>query len=82
MTFAQLHYFLSQNIGGGQNIICPPCSIVGGDMFPRPPINSVPVCNEQTFKIFLSQNKFIEAWQRQTPPIFNWFTDIFRVKNA
>jgi len=33
-------------------------------------------------QIFLSQNKFIEAWQRQTPQIFNWFTDIFRVKNA
>jgi len=28
----------------------------------------------------LSQNKFIETWQRQTPRIFNWFTDIFRVK--
>jgi len=31
----------------------------------------------KTIKIFLSQNNFIEAWQRQTPPIFNWFTDIF-----
>jgi len=39
-------------------------------------------CNEKTIKIFLSQNKFIEAWQRQTPRIFNWFTDIFRVKSA
>jgi len=28
----------------------------------------------------LSQNKFIEAWQRQTPPP-QVFTDIFRVKN-
>ena len=25
----------------------------------------------KTIKIFLSQNKFIEAWQRQTPPIFD-----------
>jgi len=31
----------------------------------------------KTIKSFLSQNKFIEAWQRQTPRIFNWFTDIF-----
>jgi len=36
----------------------------------------------KTTKFFLSQNKCIEAWQRQTPRIFNWFTDIFRVKNA
>jgi len=36
----------------------------------------------KTIKTFLSQNKFIEAWQRQTPRILNWFTDIFRVKNA
>jgi len=36
------------------------------------------VTNE-TIKIFLSQNKFIEAWQRQTPRIFNWFTENFRV---
>jgi len=35
---------------------------------------------KKTIKIFLSQNKFIEAWQRQTPRIFNWLTDIFRVK--
>ena len=34
----------------------------------------------KTIKIFLSQNKFIEAWQRQTPRIFNWLTSIFRVK--
>ena len=34
----------------------------------------------KTIKICLSQNKFIEAWQRQTPRIFNWFTNIFRVK--
>jgi len=32
--------------------------------------------------VCLSAEKFIEAWQRQTPRIFNWFTDIFRVKNA
>jgi len=36
----------------------------------------------KTIKIFLSQNKFIEAWQRQTPRIFNCFTDIIRVKNV
>ena len=34
----------------------------------------------KTTKIFLSQNKFIEACQRQTPRIFNWLTNIFRVK--
>ena len=34
----------------------------------------------KTIQIFLSQNKFIEAWQRQTPPIFNWLNNIFRVK--
>jgi len=31
-------------------------------------------------KFFLSQNKFIETWQRQSPRIFNWLTNIFRVK--
>jgi len=36
----------------------------------------------KTIKIFLSQNKFIEACQWQTPRRFNWFTDIFQVKNA
>ena len=34
----------------------------------------------KTIKIFLSQNKLIEAWQRHTPRIFNWLTNIFRVK--
>jgi len=34
----------------------------------------------KTIKIFLSQNKFIEAWLRQTPRLFNWLTNIFRVK--
>jgi len=34
----------------------------------------------KTIKIYLSQNKFIEAWQRQTPRIFNSFTIIFQVK--
>jgi len=34
----------------------------------------------KTINIFLSQNKFIEAWQRQTPRICNWLTNIFRVK--
>jgi len=37
---------------------------------------------KKQLQIFLSQNKFNEAWQRQTPPIFNWFTDSFQVKNA
>jgi len=35
MTFAQLHYFLSQNIGGDKRYYVPPCSKVGGDMSPR-----------------------------------------------
>jgi len=34
----------------------------------------------KTIKIFLSQNKFIEAWQRQTPQIFHWLANIFQVK--
>ena len=34
----------------------------------------------KTINIFLSQKKFIEAWQRQIPLIFNWLTNIFRVK--
>jgi len=34
----------------------------------------------KTIKIFLSQNKFIEAWQRQIPRIFHWFTDNFECK--
>jgi len=34
----------------------------------------------KTIKIFVSQNKFIEAWQRQTPRIFNRLTNIFRMK--
>jgi len=34
----------------------------------------------KTIKIFLSRNKFIEAWQRQTPRIFNWLTYTFRGK--
>ena len=34
----------------------------------------------KTILIFLSQNKFFQAWQRQTPLIFNWLTNIFRVK--
>jgi len=40
MKFAQLHYFLSQNIGG-KNILSPPCPKVGRDMPPVPPLNSV-----------------------------------------
>ena len=44
----------------------------------------------KTIKIFLSENKFIETsniqipieYSSQTPLIFNWFTDIFRVKIA
>jgi len=34
----------------------------------------------KTIKIFLSQNKFIEAWQRQTLRITKWLANIFRVK--
>jgi len=42
MTFAQLHYFLSQNIGGGQKILCPPLfKSWGGHVPPVPSINSV-----------------------------------------
>jgi len=37
MTFAQLHYFLSQKHWEGQKILCPPCSNVGGELSPRPP---------------------------------------------
>ena len=28
--------------------------------------------------MFLSQNKFVEAWQGQTSRIFNWLANIFR----
>jgi len=34
----------------------------------------------KTIKNFQSQNKFIEVWQRQTPRILNWLTNIFQVK--
>ena len=34
----------------------------------------------KTIKIFLSQNKLIETWQRQTPRIFHSFIIILRVK--
>ena len=34
MKFAQLHYFLSQNIGGNKKILCPPCR---GEMSPPSP---------------------------------------------
>ena len=34
----------------------------------------------KTIRIFLSQNKFTEAWQRQTPRTFSKLTNIFRVK--
>jgi len=44
MKFAQLHYFLSQNVGG-QKILCPPCPKVVGGM-PLAPINLVPVSSE------------------------------------
>jgi len=39
--FAQIHYFLLQNIGGAKDIMSP-CPKVGGTCPPRPPINSVP----------------------------------------
>jgi len=43
MKFAQIHYFLSQNVGGDKRYYVPPCPKVGEDMsLPSPPINSVP----------------------------------------
>ena len=42
IKFAQVHYFLSQNVGGGQKISCPPLSKSWGACPPRPPINLVP----------------------------------------
>jgi len=41
VKFAQLHYFLSQNVGGPKDIV-PHCPKVGGHVLPVPPINSVP----------------------------------------
>jgi len=34
MKFAQLHYFLSQNVGGGKRHYVPPCPNVGGHVPP------------------------------------------------
>jgi len=42
MKFAQLHYFLSQNIGGTKYIISHSVQKLWGTFSPRPPINSVP----------------------------------------
>ena len=41
MKFAQLHYFLSQNVGGGKRYYVPPVQKLGAHV-PRPPINLVP----------------------------------------
>jgi len=41
MNFLQLHYFLSQNIGG-QKILCPPLQNLGGTCTPRPPLTLGP----------------------------------------
>jgi len=41
MKFAQLHYFLSQNIGGTKDIMSPSVQKLGGHVS-RSPINSVP----------------------------------------
>ena len=37
MRFAQIHYFLSQNVGGDKRYHVPPCPNVGGTCPPRPP---------------------------------------------
>jgi len=42
MKFAQLHYFLSQNIGGEKDIMSPTVQKLRGTYPPLPPINSVP----------------------------------------
>jgi len=42
MKFAQLHYFLSQNVGGDKRYYVPPVQKLGEHVPPVPPINSVP----------------------------------------
>jgi len=37
MKFAQLHYVLSQNVGGTKDIMSPPVQKLGGTCPPRPP---------------------------------------------
>jgi len=44
MKFAQLHYFLSQNVGEDKRYYVSPCPKVGGTCPSPPPINSVPGC--------------------------------------
>jgi len=41
MKVAQLHYFLSQNVGGGKKYYVPPLQSWGGHVTP-PTLNSVP----------------------------------------
>jgi len=41
IKFAQLHYFLSQNVGGTKDIM-PPCPKVGGTCPPVPPFKIGP----------------------------------------
>jgi len=52
MKFAQLHYFLSQNIGRDKIYYVPLSKSWGGHVRPRPPINSVPGyhCIFKTFR--------------------------------
>jgi len=38
MKFLQLHYFLSQNIGGAKDIVCPPVQKLGGHVTPLKPV--------------------------------------------
>jgi len=49
IKFAQIHYFLSQNVGGNKMYYLPPCPKVGGYMFSYTPINLVPAYDGQIF---------------------------------
>ena len=42
MNFTQLHYFLSQNVGGHKGYYVSPCAKVGGTCPPVPPLNLIP----------------------------------------
>jgi len=69
MTFAQLHYFLSQNIGRDKKYYVPPDQKLGKHVFPVPRINSVPVDayseTRNHRKLLRKTQKVITFWKQK-----------------
>jgi len=82
MKFAQIHYFLSQNVGGDKKYYVPPVQKLGGTCPSCLPINSVPDQGYTQYNVIVANANWLKKLVKQgLGLILSMFPYAYKLKN-